>query len=87
MDGLRSGAAAAAPTSDAFDPRNPFQYPYDDDDADPLAHLTVFLAVRLDNPQYRGATKEALGDERARALVHGMVAGATRVGGGQDPAR
>ena len=43
------------------------------DGRDPLANLTIVLAVRLDNPQWRYSTKDVLGDDRARELVRRMV--------------
>ena len=81
MDGLRSGAAAAAlPASD--EPVNPFRFPDEDDDeaqiCDPLAGLTVLLAVRLADP-HLSSTRTQLLDERARPLVHQMVQTVRRV--------
>jgi DNA gyrase/topoisomerase IV subunit B len=76
VDGLRSGAAAAAlPPGDNSEPSHPFRYryEYEDEDPDPLAGLTVLLAVRLAEPQYGGGTKDRLEDDRARMLVSQMV--------------
>ena len=81
VDGLRSGAAAAAQPRDASEPANPFRHPDDNFHRhyDPLAGLTVLLAVRLANPQYAGATKDCLETDHARSLVYEMVQRVERV--------
>jgi DNA gyrase subunit B len=70
VDGLRNNVAAVAANFGDDDPANPFAF---DDRRDPLANLTVLLAVRLDNPQYLGSTKDVLGGDRPRDLIHRMI--------------
>ena len=71
VDGLRSGVAEVAATARGDETTaNPFAHP---DRRDPLANLTVLLAVRLENPRYQYSTRDVLGDDRARDLVRRMI--------------
>jgi DNA gyrase/topoisomerase IV subunit B len=70
-EGLRSGVAAVAASWDDADPEtNPF---YCADRRDPLANVTVLLAVQLDEPEWRYSTRDVLYHDRARDLVHRMI--------------